>query len=281
MKNAVECINLRKRRGGFELGELTFSLPEGCILGVLGENGAGKSTLLKTILGVLKKDSGTVQVLSCEELGKHAEIRERIGFVLDPVGIPDSLTAKDLNSIYKDMYAKWSEEDFQRILKRMDAPENRAFRKLSKGEGMKLAFACALAHEADLLVLDEPTAGLDPSARTEAVNLLYEHTREEGKSVILSSHITSDLEKTADLILILHEGKILFNGPKDELLDRYRYVTGGPDDLEKIDSAKIKAKRTSAYNFEALIETDAVNAEMESRPASLEEIFTAITKGVI
>ena len=281
MKNAVECINLRKRRGGFELGELTFSLPEGCILGVLGENGAGKSTLLKTILGVLKKDSGTVQVLGCEELGKHAEIRERIGFVLDPIGIPDSLTAKDLNSIYKDMYAKWSEEDFQRILKRMDAPENRAFRKLSKGEGMKLAFACALAHEADLLVLDEPTAGLDPSARTEAVNLLYEHTREEGKSVILSSHITSDLEKTADLILILHEGKILFNGPKDELLDRYRYVTGGPDDLEKIDSAKIKAKRTSAYNFEALIETDAVNAEMESRPASLEEIFTAITKGVI
>ena len=281
MKNAAECRNLRKCRGSFVLDNISFSLPEGCILGVLGENGAGKSTLMKTILGVLKKDGGTAAVLGCEEPGKHAEIRARIGFILDPVGIPASLTAADLNAIYRDMYANWSEDEFHRILKRLDVPVNRAFRKLSKGEGMKLAFACALAHDADLLVLDEPTAGMDPAARTEAVNLLYEYTREEGKSVILSSHITSDVEKTADLILILHEGRILFYGAKDDLLDKYRYVIGGPDDLKQIDSGKIKAKRTSAYNCEALIKTEAVTDGLESRPASLEEIFTALTKGVI
>ena len=281
MNNALEIKGLRKKRGNFVLGEVSFDLPSGCILGILGENGAGKSTMINTMLGVLKKDAGTVRVLGCDDLYRHPEVRAEIGFVLDPPGLPDVLNAKDLNAIYRDTYSTWRTEEFFRLLKQLDVPADKQIRSQSKGTVMKLACICALCHEAKLLVMDEPTSGLDPAARTELINILYDYTKKEDRTVILSSHITGDLEKTADLILILHEGKILEYAPKDELLDRYRYVIAGPGEFDRIDPTLIKASRMTAYSTEALVCREAVRDGMEVRPASLEEIFTSLVKGVI
>lgn len=281
MSGAIEIRGLRKKRGKFLLNDISLDIPYGSVVGILGENGAGKSTLLRSVLGILRKDAGEIKVLGCSDLRSHPEVRSRIGFVLDPIGIPDVFNVKDLNAIYKDTYPAWSEETFFSILTKLEADRNQPIGKMSHGSAQKTAIACALAHDADLLILDEPSGGLDPSARAQVIDLLYEATREEGKTAVLSSHITSDLEKIADRIVILKDGEILLDEAKDDLLEAWRYVSTSADILEGIAAQDVAAKRITPYSGEAVLRKEAVTADMQVRPASLEEVFTALVKGVI
>ncbi len=279
--NAIELTNVSKRYGNFRLKDITVQIPEGCILGIIGENGAGKSTLLEIILGLTAKDSGKVTVLGCDDLSKHHEIREKIGFVIEKAGFPSVLSAKDMNSILKDTYQNWNEAYYFEILNRLEGDTDRKFKTLSQGNRMKVLIAAALAHQPQLLIMDEATNFLDPSARAEVTNILYEYTRDEHRTVVLSSHITSDLEKTADYILFLHKGEILGYAPKDEILDQYRYVTAEPEIIDSLEDGMFIARRETGYGSEAVIKSEALTEDMHVRSASLEEIFTALVKGVI
>lgn len=279
--NAAEVNNISKKYGSFCMKDITFTLPKGCILGVIGENGAGKSTLLEIILGLAKADGGTVRVLGCDDLMHHHEIRQKIGFVIDKAGFPDVLNAGDINSILKDTYTDWDESYYFDLLKKLDGETGRALKNLSQGNRMKVMIAAALAHKPDLLILDEATNFLDPAVRTQLVNDLMDYTKDEEKTVILSSHIATDLEKAADYILFLHHGEILMYAPKDDILDQYRYVSADPSVIDSLEREDVMALRKTAYGAEALIRAEAVSHEMEVRRASLEEIFTALVKGVI
>ena len=279
--NAVEVRQINKKYGSFRLKDISFDLNEGSILGVIGENGAGKSTLLEIILGLVKADEGSVNVMGCDDLSAHHEVRERIGFVIDRAGFPDICNANDINSIFKDTYSSWNEGLYFDILKRVDGETDKMMKHLSQGNRMKVLIAAAFAHQPDLVILDEATNFLDPAARTEIVNYLYDYTRDEKKSVIISSHIASDLEKIADDILFLHKGEILMHAPKDEIIERYRYVTADPARIDQLKDSDIIARRDTGYGAEAVIRAEAANDQMRIRNASLEEIFTAAVKGVI
>lgn len=279
--NAIELTNVSKRYGNFRLKDITVQIPEGCILGIIGENGAGKSTLLEIILGLTAKDSGKVTVLGCDDLSKHHEIREKIGFVIEKAGFPSVLSAKDMNSILKDTYQNWNEAYYFEILNRLEGDTDRKFKTLSQGNRMKVLIAAALAHQPQLLIMDEATNFLDPSARAEITNILYDYTRDEHRTIVLSSHITSDLEKVADYILFLHKGEILDYAPKDEILDQYRYVTAEPEIIDSLAEGTVIARRETGYGSEAVIKSEALTEDMQIRSASLEEIFTALVKGVI
>ncbi len=279
--NAVEVRQINKRYGSFRLKDISFDLNEGSILGVIGENGAGKSTLLEIILGLVKADGGSVNVMGCDDLSAHHEVRERIGFVIDRAGFPDLLNANDISSIFKDTYSNWNEELYFDLLKRVDGETDKMMKHLSQGNRMKVLIAAAFAHQPDLVILDEATNFLDPAARTEIVNYLYDYTRDEKKTVIISSHIASDLEKIADDILFLHKGEVLMHAPKDEIIEQYRYVTADPALIDQLKEGDIIARRDTGYGAEAVIKAEAANDQMRIRNASLEEIFTAAVKGVI
>ena len=279
--NVIEMNAVRKRYGTYRMEDITFALPEGCVLGVIGENGAGKSTLIRMILGLTAPDSGTVSVLRTDGIRYRPDIRQKIGFVLDRPGIYPALNAMDLNSILKDTYAGWDEETYISILTQLDVPLRQRFKTLSQGNQMKLAIAAALSHNAGLLVLDEAANGLDPAARAMVTNMLYDYTKDEHHTVLISSHITGDIEKIADYILFLHQGKILLFDEKDAVMDSWRHVVCEKHVLDAIDPDLIAARRDTEYHSEAIISCDAAAADMEISHASLEQIFTALTKGVI
>lgn len=279
--NAIEFNGISKQYGSFRLNDISFSLEEGSVLGIIGENGAGKTTMVKILLGMVKADAGNVNVLGCDDLRRAPAVRSRIGFVMNEAGFPDALSGKDMNSILKDTYDNWSETRFLEIMKTLDGDPERPYKNLSMGNKMKLLIAACLAHSPDLIVMDEATNFLDPAARTEVINILNDYTRDEHKTLVLSSHITNDLEKIADYILFLHKGEILMYAPKDEILDQYRYVTAPSGLISGIDEEDIIAKRDTGFGCDALIRTQACTDEMQIRNATLEEIFTALVKGVI
>jgi len=281
MRNAIEMKGVSKRYGTYRMEDITFALPEGCVLGLIGENGAGKSTLIRMILGLAEPDAGTVNVLGTEKIRYRPDVRQKIGFVLDRPGIYPVFNAMDLNSILKDTYAGWDEETYLSILNQMDVPVKQSFKTLSMGNQMKLAIAAALAHNAELLVLDEAANGLDPAARAMVTNMLYDYTKDEHHTVLISSHITGDIEKIADYILFLHKGKILLFDEKDAVMDSWRHVVCEKHVLDAINPDLIAARRDTEYHSEAIISCDATSADMEISHASLEQIFTALTKGVI
>lgn len=281
MRNEIEMKGVSKRYGTYRMEDITFALPEGCVLGLIGENGAGKSTLIRMILGLAEPDAGTVNVLGTEKIRYRPDVRQKIGFVLDRPGIYPAFNAMDLNSILKDTYAGWDEETYLSILNQMDVPVKQSFKTLSMGNQMKLAIAAALAHNAELLVLDEAANGLDPAARAMVTNMLYDYTKDEHHTVLISSHITGDIEKIADYILFLHRGKILLFDEKDAVMDSWRHVVCEKNVLDAIDPDQIAARRDTEYHSEAIISCDAASADMEISHASLEQIFTALTKGVI
>ena len=214
--NALNINNLTKEYNGFTLDNITFSLPQGCILGLIGENGAGKSTTIRSILGSIKYD-GSIEVLGQPI---SAELKNRIGVVLDEVGFPDKLNANDINKIMKNMFSSWDEKAYQEYIRKFSLPDNKAFSEFSKGMKMKLGIAVALSHHAELLILDEPTSGLDPLVRDEIIDILNDFTREENHSILISSHIVSDLEKLCDYIAFMHKGRLMLCEEKDKLLEQ-------------------------------------------------------------
>ena len=271
--NALEIKNLTKTYPGFCLDNLNLTLPTGCIMGLIGENGAGKSTTIRLILQMLKPDSGSVVVLGQERINK-----EDVGVVLDEVGIPECLTAAQVGKVMAGIFRNWEPETYAAHLKKLAIPEKKPFKDFSRGMKMKLGIAVAMSHGAKLLILDEATSGLDPVVRDEVVEMFSEFTREENHSILISSHIVSDLEKLCDYVAFLHKGKLLLCQEKDLLLGQYGIVHGSAEQLDAIDSAAVIGKRVNAYGGQIIVRRDAVPAGMAISPVSIGELFVFMVK---
>lgn len=226
MNAILEVENLNKSYGDFSLTDITFSLPEGCITGFIGINGAGKTTTLRTLLGLAKKSSGSVRIFGLDMEKNEQQIKNRIGVVLDDGCFYDELSLAEMKSILSSAYTTWSEQDFKRYMDLFSLDPKKKIHTLSKGMKMKYALALALSHNAELLIMDEPTSGLDPLIRSQLLNVLTEYMENGGKGVFFSTHITSDLDKIADMLIMINNGRIVFQEDKDFLLDTYRIVKG-------------------------------------------------------
>ena len=272
--NALSINNLTKKYNGFTLDNVSFSLPQGCILGLIGENGAGKSTTIRSILGSIKYD-GSIEVLGQPI---SAELKNRIGVVLDEVGFPDKLNAYDINKIMKNMFTNWDEKVFREYISKFSLPENKAFSDFSKGMKMKLGIAVALSHHAELLILDEPTSGLDPLVRDEIIDILNDFTREENHSILISSHIVSDLEKLCDYIAFMHKGKLMLCEEKDNLLEQYVFINTTEEQLAELDENAVKGKRSNKWSTEAIVDKNMIPASFTTKPVSIEDLFVFMAK---
>ncbi|NLX65101.1 MAG: ABC transporter ATP-binding protein [Clostridiaceae bacterium] len=276
--NALVIKNLTKTYKGFKLDNISLTLPKGCIMGLIGENGAGKTTTIKLILDTIKRDSGSIEVLGKDNHINFKERKEYIGVVLDQAYFPDSFTVKHVNLVMKNTYKRWNQDLFYEYVKKLSLPENKAFKDFSRGMKMKLAICVALSHEAKLLILDEATSGLDPIARDELLIILYDFTRHEDNSILISSHIVSDLEKLCDYIAFLHKGRLLFCEEKDKLLEKYGILRCSAADFEAIDPKAVHGVRKNNYSIEALVETSMIPSSMPVDRASIEDIIVFIAR---
>jgi len=238
MSNVLEVLGLNKSYGDFALSDVDFSLQEDCITGFIGINGSGKTTTIKTILGLVMKNAGIVKFFG-KDMDKHEhELKNRIGVVLDGGCFYDELTMQEMKSIIAPAYLSWNERDYKAYMERFSLNPRQKISTLSKGMSMKFALTLALSHQADLLIMDEPTSGLDPLIRSQLMNILTDYMKQGGKSVFFSTHITSDLDKIADMIILINNGKILFKEEKDTLMDTHRLVKGDNKDLT-VDTRKL------------------------------------------
>ena len=277
--NAIEIHNLTKHYDGFSLDNVSFTLPMGCILGLAGENGAGKSTTIRCILNAIRPDAGDIHVLGKSNQTDFAKTKEDIGVVLDNVSFPNGLTTRQVGKVMSKTYRQWNADLFEQYRKRFDLPENKCFRDFSRGMKMKLGIAVAMSHDPKLLILDEATSGLDPVIRDEVVELFYEFTRDEQHSILISSHILSDLEKLCDYIAFLQKGKLLLCEEKDELLSRYCMVQGSPEDIRAIDPAKILSEKHTVFGASAILRREDAPRGLQTSSIGMEELFIAMVKG--
>ena len=281
MTNAMELNHICKSFGDFALRDVSLSLPTGTICGLVGENGAGKSTLIRILMGALRPDSGSAVTLGVDTSDPaFPEVREDIGIVLDEGCFPETLTAPQMGRIMAATYRRWEQKTFDDYCKRFALPEKTAFRDYSRGMKMKLTIAVALSHQAKLLVLDEATAGLDPIVREEILDLFYEFTRDESHSVLISSHILSDLEKICDYIAFLHQGQLLFCQEKDALLERYGIFNDTAEQAEALRPEAVAAKETTPYGgVRALVRRDLAPAGFRLEKPTVEDIILFLAKG--
>lgn len=281
MTNAIELNHISKSFGEFSLKDVSLTVPTGTICGLVGENGAGKSTLIRILMGALRPDSGRAVMLWTDvSAPEFPETREDIGIVLDEGCFPETLTAPQVGRIMAATYRRWEQDTFDAYCKRFGLPEKTAFRDYSRGMKMKLTIAVALSHQARLLVLDEATAGLDPIVRDEILDLFYEFTREETHSVLISSHILSDLEKICDYIAFLHKGQLLFCEEKDALLERYGIFNDTSEQAEALMPEAVAARETTPYGgVRALVRRDLAPAGFRLEKPTIEDIILFLAKG--
>jgi ABC-2 type transport system ATP-binding protein len=284
MPNVLEIDNLSKDYGDFKLKDVSFALPQGYIMGLIGPNGAGKTTIIKLILNLIRKDGGDIRVFGFDNLKEEVEIKGRIGFVHDTPFFYEHLTLKKIESTVAPFYKDWDKALFSRLLGEFNLPEGKVFGKLSRGMKMKFSLAVALSHGADFIILDEPTSGLDPVFRRQLLARLWALIQDEKKSVLFSTHITSDLEKIADYITFIHHGEIVFSSTRDEVLENWGLVKGGNNFLDAQTRELFRAVRRREFGFEALTSNlaearrrlpDGVLIER----ASLEDIMFYVTRG--
>lgn len=246
-ENAIEINNLVKKYDGFTLGEISFAVPTGSIMGFVGQNGSGKSTTIKSILNIIKNDSGEIKIFGLDHIKYEKEIKEKIAVVFDTLPFHESLNGKQINNIMKNMYMEWSEETFYGYLERFHLPVKKKLGEFSKGMKMKFQIATALSHNASLLIMDEATAGLDPVVRSEMLDVFMEFMQDETHSILMSSHITSDLERIADKLTFIHNGKIILSGYKDEIIENHGIIQCSLDEIKEIDDEDIISIRTNKY----------------------------------
>lgn len=251
--NIVEIENLTKKYPSFTLDTLSFSIPQGTIMGLIGENGAGKTTTMNLILNEMQKDGGQIKVFGKDHLEHERAVKEKIGVVFDECHFPELFNANEMELFMKDIYTTWQPKTYREYLKRFDLPRDKQIRTYSKGMKVKLAFAVALSHHPQLLLLDEATSGLDPVMRDEILDVLLEFVQDEKHGVLFSSHITDDLEKIADYITFIHQGKLLFSKTKDELIYQYGVIKCGVEAFNQIDHADILAYRKLDYEWQVLV----------------------------
>lgn len=277
--NAIEIKNLSKSYGDFTLDNITFNLPTGTILGLVGENGAGKSTTIKLIMHSISADNGTVSVFGQSNQSREFSLsKQDIGVVLDEAYFPEVLTAKNINMVMKNTYTNWNEETYSNYLNKFRLPLDRTFKDYSRGMKMKLSIAVALSHNPKLLILDEATSGLDPMIRDEILDIFNDFTRDETHSVLLSSHIISDLEKICDYIAFIHKGRLVMCEEKDVIMENHTIIKLSPDDFESIPTKAIVSKKKTYYGYEALIKKMEINNLFKYEKTTLEDIILFMTK---
>lgn len=246
-------------------------------MGLIGENGAGKTTTIKAVLDLIRPDSGEITVLGGH--GSNPSVREKIGVVLENGGFPSTMSAAQVSTLLSRAYKNWNAEQFASYIEKFGIDREKAIRDYSKGMKTKLNIAAALSHDAELLLLDEPTSGLDPVVRDEVLDLLYDFMQDENHAILLSSHITSDLDKIADEITFIHKGEVLLSEPRDELLDTCGILRCTADQLNALDPSAVRAKRVGAFGCEALVRRDGVPANWSVEPVNIEQIMLFLTRG--
>ncbi len=254
MENAIEIKKLTKKYPGFTLEGINLSLPKGTIMGFIGENGAGKSTTIKTMLNIIPKNKGEVNILGKNMETSEKRIKEEIGVVLDDSFLSDYLNLEDIDKIMKQFYQKWDKNLFYTYSKQFNLPKGKKIKEYSTGMKMKLKIATALSHHPKLLILDEPTSGLDPVVRNEMLDIFRDFIQDDEHSIFLSSHITSDLEHIADYITFIHQGKIILSKSRDELLEQYGVARCSQKDFETINPSDYIHYKKNRYQIDILVE---------------------------
>lgn len=278
--NAIEIKGLEKRYDGFQLGSFDLTLPSGCIMGLVGENGAGKSTTIKLIMNAIGRDAGEISVLGADNRSaEFRDVKEDIGVVLDEAYFPEVMSARNVGKVMALTYKNWDAAAFEGYLKKFSLAPDKIFKDYSRGMRMKLAIAAALSHGAKLLILDEATSGLDPMARDELLDIFNDFTRDENCSILLSSHIVSDLEKICDYIAFLHRGRLVLCEEKDRLLEEYALVRLPEERLSELSEESVISRRASGYGTEALVLRGGIPAAIPTEHTSLEDIILFLAKG--
>lgn len=278
-QNILEIRHLSKDYGTFRLEDVSFSLPRGVIMGLIGENGAGKSTTINCILGEVQKSGGEITLFGQAQAASEKENKDRIGVVFDENHFPDLFTPKELGQVMAGVYSHWDWAAYHAFLARFSLREDQKIKDFSKGMKVKLAFAVALSHGAELLILDEATSGLDPMVRDEVLDVFNDFTRQADHTVVLSSHIVSDLEKICDYIAFLHRGKLVLFEEKDRLLEEYAIVKLDPQQLQELNPAAIAGVKEGPYGAEALVRRQQIPAQFVTEHTNLEDIILFLAKG--
>ena len=284
MENVLEVSNLSKSFSEFKLDHISFNIPRGYIMGLIGPNGAGKTTTIKLIMNLMHKDSGKIEVFGKDHVKYQKEIRDRIGFVYEEGYFYETLNPIELKQILAPFYSQWNEKTFRNYLAEFHIPPKVKFKNLSKGEKMKFALTLALSHNPELIIMDEPTSGLDPVFRSELLDILADLLQDDKKSILFSTHITSDLQKIADYICFINQGKIVFCEDIDSVLSRNIVVKGPNSFLNEKTRSLFSGIREHSYGFEALSNMpnelhSLLNEQVVAEKASLEDIMLYTVRG--
>lgn len=271
--------NYAKHYKNFDIEDISFDIPDGMVVGLIGENGAGKSTIIKSILGAVHPDGGNILFNGREILKVGKKERQQISFVLDDTGLPMELNLAMLDNVLSYIYDKWDSSKFRELVRQFALPEKKLFKDFSKGMKMKAAIAVALSYDSTILILDEPTSGLDPVVRDEILEMIYNYNKDGNRAVLLSSHITSDLEKICDYIVYIHDGKIIFNEEKDVLLNKYAVYSIDEKKLGELDGDAFVRIIRREYGMEVLAEKDKMPHDFEYKPVTLDDIMLFYSKG--
>lgn len=278
MENCIEVKNITRTYPQFSLKNVTFSVPCGSVVGFIGENGAGKSTTIRAILGLLKKGEGSITVLgeNADELSPAT--KEKIGVVFDGLSFPENLTVKQLDKVMSGIYKTWNSERFFGYMTKFELPLGKTFKSFSRGMVMRLSIAAALSHDTQLLILDEPTSGLDPVMRSEILDIFLDFMQDENHSILISTHITSDLEHIADYICFIHKGEIMFTEERNEMMERHRILKCTDEQLSAIDKADIIGVRKGRFQNEVLTTNVKKYPDIPADAPSIEEIMVFYVK---
>ena len=283
MEYAINVTGLCKSYQDFALDNVSFAVPKGSIMGFIGENGAGKSTAIKGMLNLIHRDAGTVEIRGMDFDGHEKEIKERSGVVFDECCFHDNLTPADISKILGNIYQNWDGKLYQKYLVQFGLDEKKKIKEFSRGMKMKLGIAAALAHRPDVLILDEATSGLDPIVREEILDIFLDFIQDENHAILISSHITSDLDKIADYLTFIHHGRIILSSGRDDLMDSMGIVKCGAEDLEKIEQDQIIRYRKNQFGCEVLIRNKRSFAvghpEMVIDPVTTEAIMLFYSRG--
>lgn len=283
MENIVEIKHLTKTYPGFQLNDVSMKIPAGTIMGFIGENGAGKSTTIRSILQLIHTDAGEIKVFGRDMKEYEKQNKEEIGVVLSDSMFPEAMNAVKIGKVLQQVYRNWDPQTYESYLTKFKLPIKKNIKELSTGMRMKLSIACALSHHPRLLILDEATSGLDPIIRDEILDVFLEFIGDGEHSILISSHITSDIEKAADYVTFIHEGKILLSEEKDILLEQYGVLHATPEQFASIQKTDYSGYRKSRFSIEMLVkDREAIQRRFPEAiidRATLEDIMLYTVKG--